>query len=188
MENRLFRCSKIMAKPLILSVLIILLFVPSVNAEPTNTIKYLMNEPVSMLDWGIKCLNENLKVNPYSSHPLQINKIFPDARAFYNWDLNRITITLTYFDPDNSIPDMEEDKLKKIVKEKTNIFKLRVKNLLLNCFTHSGYQSQNHPVNLTEEIQKVVSIESSVTLLKTKRNSLRGKSPLMSSEIFWSSD
>ena len=59
------------------------------KAEPTPTISYLMNTPVSMLDFGIFKLNTRFE--SYSDK-LRIGKTEPLITVEYEWDSNRIEI------------------------------------------------------------------------------------------------
>ena len=51
------------------------------DAEQTKTIKYLANEPLTLLDLGIYRLNRFVNEDPYGS-----------ANVSYDWESNKITI------------------------------------------------------------------------------------------------
>ena len=64
----------------------VILFLPlfcsqTVLSEPTPTIKYLMNEPVSMLDWGIYNMAQRLR--PLQEHKDVIHVLDTEAWICY---------------------------------------------------------------------------------------------------------
>jgi len=63
------------------------------HAEPTKAVTYLINEPVSMLDWGLYKLKEELDVHAWD----RINNSTPSAHATYDWNSNRIRIIFSYY-------------------------------------------------------------------------------------------
>ena len=48
-------------RTVIISAIIFLLFSGICNAEPDSTFKYLMNEPLTMLDWGIYRMQKSIE-------------------------------------------------------------------------------------------------------------------------------
>ncbi|MFC1505194.1 hypothetical protein ACFL5W_01625 [Thermodesulfobacteriota bacterium] len=112
-----------MKKQFILLVSAITLFLVAVNcnAEPSHTIKYLMNTNVSMFDFGLYKLQTGLQ--DYSEH-LAIADRSPIIKVLYSKDRNKIIIAMAYFFLPFDAKDTEtvhfkseiEDKLKKVKK------------------------------------------------------------------------
>jgi hypothetical protein len=69
---------------------------PPAGAEPTPAIQFLMKEPVSMMDWGIKNIEDHL----YRHRALLIRgekPLFepePSIVVAYDWERNRIQISI----------------------------------------------------------------------------------------------
>jgi hypothetical protein len=65
-------------------------------AEPTPSIQFLMREPVSMMDWGLKNIEDHL----YRHRSLFVQSeksLFepePTITVLYDWDKNRIQISI----------------------------------------------------------------------------------------------
>ena len=70
--------------------------VPSAAAEPTPAIQFLMKEPVSMMDWGIKNIEDHL----YRHRALFVRgekPLFepePSIAVAYDWEINQIRISV----------------------------------------------------------------------------------------------
>ena len=107
------------------------------NAEPDSTIKYLIDEPVSMLDYGIARMERMI--------PPPVNG---NVSVSYSWEENRIIISV-YFIPHRQDPynppykDKEEakNKIKEYLKKlkiflKTTSFNEVYFNHKLNIFTN----------------------------------------------------
>ena len=69
---------------------------PPATAEPTPAIQFLMKEPVSMMDWGIKNIEDHL----YRHRALFVRgekPLFepePSIAVAYDWETNQIQISL----------------------------------------------------------------------------------------------
>jgi hypothetical protein len=74
-------------KNIILFLTILLSFAGIAHAEQTKTIKYLANEPLTLLDLGIYRLNRLVNEDPYGS-----------AKVTYDWESNKINIHITIFE------------------------------------------------------------------------------------------
>ena len=146
----------------------VILFLPlfcsqTVLSEPTPTIKYLMNEPVSMLDWGIYNMAQRLR-------PLQEHKDVGDVSVDYVWKKNRILITAHYKYDARSKSEKESkrrcEELVNSIKRHFRVDPKTGKGVLLDrrsslgfLFGHAGYRGSNQPKNLYQELEKLVHIE-----------------------------
>jgi len=63
------------------------------SAEPNPVIKYLMNEPVTMLDWGMYKLALYLNQEMRERYVNKISKFAPRITVFYNADADKIQIS-----------------------------------------------------------------------------------------------
>lgn len=57
------------------------------NAEPTRSISYLMNEPMTLFDWGLHQVSTDL-----DGLPLEKNGPKVLVTSSYDWNKNRIDI------------------------------------------------------------------------------------------------
>jgi len=68
----------------------------TVSAEPTPSIQFLMQEPVSMLDWGVKNIEDHLyrQGDVFTRHEQSLFDPLPTVAVTYNWEQNSIQIAL----------------------------------------------------------------------------------------------
>jgi len=165
------------------------------RAEPTPTISYLMNTPVSMLDFGILKLNTRLES---FGNKLMIGKTEPLITVFYEWNSNRIKIFYSYLIKKGLYKgqDIKQEitHLIEMIKEsyfgydhktgKQTEFGRQGGSQLLNCFAHYDYVLKNEPKNLVKELEKITEIYISVVVLGD--STTKGTSPLISNKIYWS--
>jgi len=73
-----------------------LLFTATLGAEPSPAVEYLMREPVSMLDWGLAKIEEDLfrKRGVLTRNEGNLFELEPSIRVAYAWEKNRIQIFL----------------------------------------------------------------------------------------------
>lgn len=139
-----------------------LVFLPSMLwAEPSTTPRLLMNEPMSIFDWGIYKADTQVKS---SGKYKQYTLFFMGASAQYDWDQNRIVLTTL----------LQGGGVKEICKNNLEIFKgmfasftwdktqqkEKAKQVLNNLFSHeAGYQSNNQPKDTGEQLIKILRFE-----------------------------
>jgi len=163
------------------------------RAEPTPTISYLMNTPVSMLDFGIYKLEEFLDSNFLA---LAIAKCRPITEVKYLYSSNRIEIKFTYvalkeqskqlinLDLKNEIASSIK-RLKYVffaLDEETGEPKQGCCSSINRFFSHQGYGLKNEPKNLGRELDQITEIY--VEFL-TPNKPYRCKSPLIGDKIYW---
>ena len=88
-------------KKIIISVLLLMLLVPNAHADPNTAAQFLINDPVSLLDFGIYKLENEIKVHRNAL----VIKHKPPHMVFvdYNWEENKIEIKLSYGDVGNPL-------------------------------------------------------------------------------------
>jgi hypothetical protein len=150
-------------KKIINSVLLLMLLVPNAYADPNTTAQFLMDDPVSLLDFGVYKLENEIKVH----RKALVIKRQPPHTVFvdYNWEENKIEIKLAYGDVGN--PPIAEIKreiitilgtLKKIlgVSPAGKAYHKDGFSSVPEYFSHKGYISKNKPKNVEKEIDQLV--------------------------------
>jgi hypothetical protein len=166
-------------KKIIFFLTILLSFAGIAHAEQTKTIKYLANEPLTLLDLGIYRLNRLVNEEPYGS-----------AKVAYDWENNKINIHITILEHIANVRGNVKNTNEAYVFTNHLINLLRTKlgvnyqtgeiksgyTLLENCFrpVHGG-KKRNEPESLKEDLFDMVNI--SVTF-SGKNVTLRGKTAL----------
>lgn len=163
------------------------------KAEPNPTLLYLIETPVSMLDYGIYRLDRFLRDE---SKKLLNAKDEPDIGVNYNFDSNRLEIRFSYFIKTELLKgyDIKEEITWLIRKIKESYFGYDHKtgkpskiskpggSVIRRFFSHQGYELEGQPKNLIEELEKITEIYVNVNF---RDQSTKGKSPLISNKIYW---
>jgi hypothetical protein len=142
-------------KLIIITALLMCLQVINVNAEPSKKTRYLINEPVSMLDFGIYRLNK--RISSYKNS-LEINGKLTSAIWSYNYNDDRLNLHISYhLEKENK--EKIKQKIKQTVKYIKNvIYPSHIKSYISHYFMHEGYTSKNKPDNLYEHIDNIAYI------------------------------
>ena len=170
-----------------------------IHAEPTSAIKYLMNEPVSMLDYGIYRLEKYLKSAAQVAHVhvgLRTDSLGltpPSVMVDYVFSANRIIAKFHYVLDDCS-PELK-NSIEKVVKNikllSLSIFfkkgKAESRHRLADFFSHAGYTHPNVPSNLAHELEMITELQYEIYCSRSSRF-VRCKSPLLSEDVYWSAD
>lgn len=154
----------------------IIVFAPISQAEPPSTIKYLMGDPVSMLDYGIQKVNDELQNH---ANALKVGDESPILRAHYRWESNRIRIEIQYFLDSIGSPvnKLSESTVKANIEKA--IRHIKSKFLLVNpdtgaprvmvggdmpfsrFFQHEGYKNPLEPERLGFKLIQITEVEVS---------------------------
>lgn len=135
-------------------------------AEPNETARFLMNDPITLMDFGmyrlekdIRAFQEKLAIKQQKPHTVLVD---------YFWDDNRIKIILSYGDTLNP-PKMEiEAEIRRVVarlKEKFgidtsgNVRGVGGYSAVAEYFSHRSFVSQGRPTGIEKEIDKMVEIK-----------------------------
>jgi len=166
-----------------------MVFIVSVGAEPSPAVEYLMREPVSMLDWGLSQIEQDLfrKREVLTGNKQNLFDPEPSIRVDYAWEENRIQIFLKL--------TLQAD-VKKTPQRMTGIrqhveFAIAYLRGGLTMypydafFRHKGFRSKESPKNLDEDLVAITDIH--VTVRDHQQNILsRCRAPLSGNEIDWS--
>ena len=172
-------------KTIVLFIAVLLSFIGICHAEKTNTIKYLANEPLTLLDLGLYRLNRLVNEDPYGS-----------ANVTFNWGNNKILIHITILESFvHTGVNMNNEKeayafairminslrTKLGVNAQTGEINLANNTRLENCFrpVHGG-KKKNEPESFKEDLFEIVEI--SVTF-QGQNVTMKGKAPLKGTGI-----
>lgn len=160
------------------------------SADPSQNIKYLMNEPVSLFDLGILRLNEQVKGLKLTNG----GKL--ESTVDYEWDRNRIRILV--FGPSDMHPKslMEaknwcHESFRSIrltfgVNPDKGIPSYLDKSLLSVYFSHQEYLKGNKPKNIEAELDNITEIVAVFTIEDKDKTTIKCQGPLVSNEILFS--
>lgn len=157
-------------RKLILSIMV----VGSLFAEPSKVISYLMDEPASLLDIGIYKIEKNLEIDN-KKFIKEIKYIeYVSSSVFYSWENDTINIYRTI---DAKLPSKKgnDEKLCKIIIEDTKEYFIALEDQrnktsyksdrrnfgIASYFKHSGYK-KNIPNDFTKKIEQRTKILVSV--------------------------
>ena len=178
-------------------VLLLLLGLVSIgHAEPSPSIRYLMNEPVTLFDWGILRLYEYL--DEYTSHYLNTNSvrdIYCTVR--YDYKKNNIIISMIVtrqMQSQSEAPSSVRAGSREICRTITQTLRqefltdrdshVRRASGIYRFFGHIGFRGKEEPVDAFDEIERITVIEVSVySETDLGRLVLHSKSPLMGKQI-----
>ena len=178
-------------------------------AEPSAPVRYLMDEPVSMLEWGMFRLSEALtndKEPTYhcikqilKEHDLCI--VAPYVRVSYDWDSNRLRIKTLVFEksqPQEISKEKKKEICKLVIKEHKNYLGVNFEtgkpisplgeawpdSILESFFTHEGFKSTREPENLYKELDNIT--ELIIQYIPVKGKKLHCEAPLLGTDILFS--
>lgn len=171
-------------KKIILFLAILLSFAGISHAEQTNTIKYLVNEPLTLLDLGLYRLNRMVNEDPYGR-----------ANVTFDWENNKIFIHITILEHYvNTRVNMRNEKqayafaIRMINSLRTKLGvnsqtgKINSGNTLLeNCFrpVHGG-KKKNEPESLKEDLFNMIEI---LVIFRGENVTVKGKTALKGTGI-----
>jgi len=158
------------------------------NAEPDSTIKYLMDEPLSMLEWGMYRMNKSL--DEIYGDKYNIDHDLTNI-VRYDWDNNRIIINCIV----GLYGRFEEKKqaqaaCKNIVRKYRSTFGVNADTgkpvgfgTLYNLyFSHQGFKSPSMPKNINKDLNKIVEIRVQAYI---KKDYLECIAPLLGKDIYF---
>ena len=172
----------------LLFVIIICLHVPPTMAEPSREVQFLMQEPVSMMDWGLKNIEDHLYRNRAVLTENK-NSLFakePSIAVDYIWEDNTIQIAISLRTYDKAL------KTSKRMSDIRSHVELIITFLrgTLNMkpydafFRHKGFRSKESPSELGGELSEIT--ELIVSVRDESANILgRCKASLLGSRIEW---
>jgi hypothetical protein len=166
------------------------------NADPSPSIRYLMNEPVTLFDWGILRLYDYM--DEYTKHYLtthSVRDIYSTVRYDYVHNNILISLVVTRHAPQatetpSSVKKASRDICRSITQTLRREFltdreaHVRRSSGIYRFFGHIGFKGDQEPINAFEEIERITVISVSVYSEKDPgRLIVLSESPLMGQEI-----
>jgi hypothetical protein len=160
------------------------------EAEPTSNMHYLMNDSVSMLDWGLFQVNHDLEGY------IDIKNEIKDAIGFitnvsYDWEENRIIIRLML--EGASSKEQAKEWCKILVNKTRRIFdinpdtgkpSMEKTSTLYTCFTHTEFKRKLEPEGLSKELDNITVIKVQA-LIKDFKGVATCQAPLLGTSIMF---
>ncbi len=151
----------------------------SALAEPTSTVRWLMNEPFTVWDWGMHRLDEKLEGHfghlegitlGHTRNPLITHGSVISATVTYWMKQNRLMIIVT--SNTDTIMNSQEGFLKGVCANLVSETKRasfvgedgssrlygNESSLLVLLFSHEGFSSRGRPVNLGSDLDAITEI------------------------------
>jgi hypothetical protein len=140
--------------------------IQTVLAEPSSSIQFLMREPVSMMDWGIKNIEDHL--HRHGALFIQSEKTpfepVPTVSVVYDWEENQIQISIGLRTSEQcqktsqGISDIRSH-VEWVVKYLRGSLTMKPYDAF---FRHRGFRSKDSPQNLEAELMGLTELVVSV--------------------------
>lgn len=147
------------------------------NADPTRIPRWLMNEPISMFDWGILQTEQRLSsLNMYSN----FTNRFISGSVSYDWDADRLRLEVSFWGSGTESECIENLKIAKAnfvgysTKFSNNNRTLTSAAPLTfaGLFGHPGFKNGAQPKDLGEQLANISTLEATIWVLQGKDDSL----------------
>jgi hypothetical protein len=166
-----------------------LLFTAPAGAEPSPAVEYLMREPVTMLDWGLAQIEQDLfrKRDVLTGNKQNLFDQDLSIRVDYDWEENRIEIFLKMtLRADVKKTPQRMSEIRKHVEFMITYLRGGLTMHPYDAFfRHKGFRSKESPENLDEDL--VVITDILITVRDHQQNILsRCRAALSGKEIDWS--
>jgi hypothetical protein len=172
-------------------IFLVLVTVPCLaSAEPSKTFRYLMDEPVTMFEWGIYKLN----IYTNSIKFKNIDLINSNSSIGYDWDKNRLKIEFVVYPKYAGLNKVSAIEICKLATTQVRkAFGTEFKNDLRSVFgvskffEHEGFVNKSRPDKLMEEVEHSTKIIINVYANKSDEppfsQLLSCESPLMGKDV-----
>ena len=146
-------------------VILAMAFHLTAQAEPTRVTRWLMNEPMSMFDWGIYSTEKKMAELKITDSIFTV-KYFTSS-ALYDWDADRIRLRITFTGKGTDAECTENLKRAKGAflnfnwneKEQPRV----AREVLASLFSHQGgYKSKDLPNDIGEQLANTATFEATV--------------------------
>lgn len=138
---------------------------PHAIAEPGRVARWLMDEPMSLFDWGM--YKTDRKVADLRGGKDTYSAQFLFGSADYDWDENRIRLRVSFVGKGSEAECVENIKRAKGAflnytwsdREQANV----AKEIFARLFSHEGgYKSKNQPADIGEQVVGMSVMEATV--------------------------
>lgn len=158
-----------MNKRSITLLIVSLMLVNPAQSSPSKITNYLMDEPLSMLDWGIYQISKDLGPQLFDDAGINYGRSF----ASYDWDQDRLNVSYVGYIKYKDI-DKGKGLCKAIINNLRAFFGVDIKSGKLTpfsnlgrYFTHAGFARNAQPDNVSAEISNVIQLESRIMTSKS---------------------
>lgn len=151
-------------------------------SAPSSTFNYLMDEPMSMLEWGMYKTEKLFK--GCSAKGVDEKEIMKESytNVNYNWDNDRLDININFYLENK----LNKAKAKDICKKTLESYREEwLKYILPSQFNHTGFTRTSKPKNFDDEIMNRVYYTISIRTSKTNKAPFEAKAIC---EGFYNSD
>lgn len=171
-----------------LFVLLMLFCVPA-SAEPTSKIRYLMNDSLTVWDWGMYRLSQAVAGLNEPETTVRLT-----TTVNYNWDSNRIIIF--------SFPLGYQAKNvgagKDFCESAINMIRASLgingdngepyfgeNSILVHYFSHTGYEKTDRPEELADELDSIIELSATIGI-KGSQESIKCQGDLADKDVLFS--
>jgi hypothetical protein len=146
-----------------------IVFATPVSSEPSPSVRYLFDEKVSLFDWGLFRMEQVLssaEVGVPSGY--EAKKMLSAVR--YDWDANRIGVTLDVFFFESPIPPSDRKAVcrnmmmvaRSLLGVDASTGRLRGEFSAASLFTPSAYRPANWPKGLHTSVNDSIQLDATV--------------------------
>jgi hypothetical protein len=139
-----------------LLIVVALSAIHSAVADPNSAVRFLMQEPISMLDWGFKNIEDHLLRNGavLTEHEKRLFQAEPSISVAYDWSIDVIRISIGMRLSENV---QKTTEVLEAVKERVSFVIVYVRGLLtMNpydaYFRHKGFRNKETPDDLEQKL------------------------------------
>ncbi|OHY72932.1 hypothetical protein [Marinobacter sp. AC-23] len=152
-----------------------LLLLASSNASsgPNKTVSYLMNEPLTMFEWGLYKVKDEIFSIEFEDLDLTFRNL---AGVEYDWEGNRINLSLTIYPEYAFFKKVGGKKICKLALQKVKSrfgygveAKYRELFGINTYFEHKGFTNKSKPESLAEDLENITKIMINVYSSESNR-------------------
>lgn len=172
---------------------LLILLSTQLSAEPSTTAKYIMNDSLSMFEWGLYQIEDSLSEKKFKELDL-IFRTITDTK--YDWDSNQIKISMTIypsFEKLNSIG--EKDACRTALTDIKQHFgfgydkEIRSFLSISRHFKHKGFINKSEPKSFMDDIENMVKVTVNIYGSKNNKPNFSNKatctSKLLEKDIYF---
>jgi len=159
-----------------------------VAAEPTPSIQFLMKEPVSMMDWGLKNIEDHLYRHRslFIQNEKSLLEPEPTIAVVYNWEENQIQISIglrTCVQVQKTSQGLSDIRshVEWVIKYLRGSLTMKPYDAF---FRHRGFRNKESPQNLESELAGLTELVVSVRDRESNILS-RCRAQLTGSDMVW---
>jgi hypothetical protein len=161
-----------------------------VNAEPSASVKYLMNQPVSAMDFGLYRLGQEL------SSDLGTNNGWSrvTATASYDWNRNRIVVTMLSLAPNATTAATAKKYCRTVIdlaRQDAGVSPVTGTVLpdtatVASLFLPDSFPNTDQPENISDELLSIIEIRVTVRVIDVKvKNIAQCEGKLLSADTLF---